>query len=194
MDTSSAKWNTVTQHSNIKLQVRNFNCINFLQIHSSTKFLRITLLLFWYVVPLSENQTSPAPGKYVWTVNTMHCHALLNSCPCLPSWYSVQLRLSHDVQEIGWQTLHGSTSAMVYYPEVWSIVYWVHDWSSLCLWPIWLLAKPVVFHAVTTDRLTTFTLYMYVHVYSCVKQLVYVHLSFCLSVQWRMVRVVRLQG
>ena len=51
-----------------------------------------------------------------------------------------------------------------------------------------------VLHAVTADRLTTFTLYMYVHVYSCVKQLVYVHLSFCLSVQWRMVRVVHLQG
>ena len=24
---------------------------------------RVTRLLFWYVVPLSENQTSPAPGK-----------------------------------------------------------------------------------------------------------------------------------
>ena len=24
---------------------------------------RITTLLFWYVIPLSENQTSPAPGK-----------------------------------------------------------------------------------------------------------------------------------
>ena len=24
---------------------------------------KITILLFWYVVPLSENQTSPAPGK-----------------------------------------------------------------------------------------------------------------------------------
>ena len=35
----------------------------------------------------------------------------------------------------------GSTSAMVYYPEVWSSVYWVHDWSLLYLWPTWLLAK-----------------------------------------------------
>ena len=24
---------------------------------------KITTLLFWYVAPLSENQTSPAPGK-----------------------------------------------------------------------------------------------------------------------------------
>ena len=24
---------------------------------------RVTILLFWYVVPLSENQTSSAPGK-----------------------------------------------------------------------------------------------------------------------------------
>ena len=24
---------------------------------------RVTQLLFWYVVPLSDNQTSPAPGK-----------------------------------------------------------------------------------------------------------------------------------
>ena len=29
----------------------------------SLMFSRITILLFWYVVFLNENQTSPAPGK-----------------------------------------------------------------------------------------------------------------------------------
>ena len=78
----------------------------------------------------------------------------------------------------------GSTSAMVYYPEVWSSVYWVHDWSLLCLWPTWLQAKlGSSCGCWQVDNI-------YTNVESCVKQLVlsvylYVRWSFCLSVQWK---------
>ena len=34
---------------------------------------RATQLLFWYVVPLSENQTSPAPGKFEYSKECKRC-------------------------------------------------------------------------------------------------------------------------
>ena len=38
----------------------------------SLMFSRITILLFWYVVPLSENQTSPAPWKKEIHLQDLH--------------------------------------------------------------------------------------------------------------------------
>ena len=38
---------------------------------------RVTQLLFWYVVPLSENQTSPVPGKFEYSIESTNA---VNKC------------------------------------------------------------------------------------------------------------------
>ena len=37
---------------------------------------RATILLFWYVVPLSENQTSPEPGKKATYIGKDSCNVI----------------------------------------------------------------------------------------------------------------------
>jgi len=55
----------------------------------SPMFSRITLLLFWYVVPLSENQRSPAPGKE----EVVHLHIVYAETCCMSKAHEGQTAL-----------------------------------------------------------------------------------------------------
>ena len=62
---------------------------------------RATQLLFWYVVPLSENQTSPAPGKFEYSMECTNIFQNITISTWLPCYNPSRIvNIVHTVDSV----------------------------------------------------------------------------------------------